>query len=729
MLKKINIIISISLISLTVSFNSGFFLLIPVLLFYLFKEFKNIYYTYIPALLITILLNFNYSFELILVLGIVTGIYFLTGLLTKKHKGFIKYQMLFVGSLIFVVNSLMYLIFNKSGNVFLYLLTTIISVLLYIYLDMFIKKTLYNATNKYSIIFLASMIILLSVIGALSKNIYTLNLGVVASAFYIMYLSRQYKNIFPPIVSLVMVLVGYGVFKIPEFIFIPILSGLYFIDNIFIMIPANLILLFGIFIPNTIYDKATLISLMGVTVLFEVASNYIVNKPKLEHEVTEHIYEKIQSATSTEILNFALFLDKFANSFKKPKEYTEEISTGIKEIVQNHCISCPKNKECFEKYKTNLYQIFKSILVRDYEYLDIYPEFNDYCHKLNSIKRTSKLCEKKVDDALDATSATNNVLIGQMNGFSNTIKKYVLDLNAKSELNFYDLMQIKKSLMDYGYDITYFEIAKQYVDDFLITIGIKNKQFDEVKRVIESISTSFIKEDLSVVLYKEQDNNIYINIIPKIKIDVTYGFGSLSAEEVDICGDNYLIKEMKNGRFISAISDGMGKGYRAFYESDTTLKLIEDIISLNINSDTALEILNTYYTLQDYLEEYATLDFLEINRYKKYATFYKMGATSSYIFKKNGRVDKIINKNLPFGIDEEVDMNMYNLDSGDLILMSSDGIFENILDSSDFESFINNIKNFPPQRIVYEILNYTLSHKIKAKDDMSIIALKIQTAS
>ena len=106
-----------------------------------------------------------------------------------------------------------------------------------------------------------------------------------------------------------------------------------------------------------------------------------------------------------------------------------------------------------------------------------------------------------------------------------------------------------------------------------------------------------------------------------------------------------------------------------------------------------------------------------------------MGATTSYIFKKSGKIDKIINKNLPFGIDEEVDINSYKLDNGDLILMSSDGIFENIVDVEEFEMFINNIKNYPPQRIVYEILNYTLNHKIKAKDDMSIIALKVVSAA
>ena len=42
----------------------------------------------------------------------------------------------------------------------------------------------------------------------------------------------------------------------------------------------------------------------------------------------------------------------------------------------------------------------------------------------------------------------------------------------------------------------------------------------------------------------------------------------------------------------------MGKGYSAFYESDMTLHLVEDIVHLNIESSTALEILNTFYTVQ-----------------------------------------------------------------------------------------------------------------------------------
>jgi serine phosphatase RsbU (regulator of sigma subunit) len=58
--------------------------------------------------------------------------------------------------------------------------------------------------------------------------------------------------------------------------------------------------------------------------------------------------------------------------------------------------------------------------------------------------------------------------------------------------------------------------------------------------------------------------------------------------------------------------------------------------------------------------------------------------------------------------------------------MSSDGIFENIIDETQLQDYIESIKNLPPQKIVYELLNYTINNKIKTKDDMSIIALKIE---
>ena len=41
------------------------------------------------------------------------------------------------------------------------------------------------------------------------------------------------------------------------------------------------------------------------------------------------------------------------------------------------------------------------------------------------------------------------------------------------------------------------------------------------------------------------------------------------------------------------------------------------------------------------------------------ARFYKMGATSSYIIKNNGTINKIYNQNLPFGIEDYINNSKY----------------------------------------------------------------------
>ena len=60
--------------------------------------------------------------------------------------------------------------------------------------------------------------------------------------------------------------------------------------------------------------------------------------------------------------------------------------------------------------------------------------------------------------------------------------------------------------------------------------------------------------------------------------------------------------------------------------------------------------------------------------------------------------------------------------------MSSDGIFENIIEEQALEEFLLKIKEEAPQKIVYEILNYTMKQKLKTKDDMTLIALKVKHA-
>lgn len=726
MLKKINIILIFLVLPLSINLGIGISLILPITLFYLFKDIKNIYYCYIPTLFSSILFiqdKFIYIISMLVLSAIFY--YVITSLLSNKKS---KYTIMIIFTYLILTNITVNYLLNN--NIPITILSSVLSLLLYLYLERYLYKiileiedTIENALS--SMAYLEILLSLVAIISASTITVFNINIGYIYAVYFAMYFGKTYKNIYSFLYGVISMIILYLLFNVDEALFIPFISAAYLISNIFMLFLFNSFICVLLF-TNTGYETNMLIMTMIVSILFEVLSPLIIDERKTNTDMFEYIYNQIQKNTNDEILNFALFLDKFACGFKNPQEYNNRLSDGIKTLVQNHCNNCPKKKECFNKYKIELYAVFKSILLQEPNFRINYQEFTEYCNKISNFEHTSKLLESKIKAPLsDNTKSQNNMMLAQINGVSNAIKKYVVDLASKDEISYYQMMLIKKRLENYGYNVTYFEVIKLFKEDFNVKIGIQHEKFEDIKNTIKLISSNIIGKKISVILDHIERGNIYINIVPLIKIDITYGYGALSCDGEEICGDNYLIKEINNGHFISAISDGMGKGYRAFYESDMTLKLVEDIIKLNLTSGTALEILNSFYAVQEYLEQYATLDFLEINRYTKNATFYKMGASTTYIFRTNGTIDKIFNKSLPFGIDEEITDVSYQLKDGDLILMSSDGIFENIIDETALQEYIESIKNLPPQRIVYELLNYTINHKIKTKDDMSIIALKI----
>lgn len=728
MLKKINIIIVMFFLPLSLKINLGFMLFLPVVLFYLIKDRKNIFYISIPSIISMLIFSKEHFINYLIILILTISIYYIIDYFMNKEDKLLSVYNLSIVFYILLVNIIEKLILKIGPNNTLgFILGTISSILVYIYLQQYLlkmSKEEYENTNHLSssLCYLDILLCLITILASTSIQIFNINAGFITGIYFAMYTGRSYKNIYAIFYSLCTMLILLIGYDISISLFIPFVCALYFINNIYLMVVLNVFLTILLF-TNQPYDNHYIMSIMATSVIFEILSHFLIKDLPTDRAIFEDIHTQIQKNTSEEILNFAVFLDKFAVGFRNPKEFNEQLSNGIKTIVQTHCKNCSKTKECFNKYKVDLYPIFKTILLGEEKKEEI-SKFYDYCPKAVSMEKTSKLLGRKQYES----SAHNDALIAQMNGFSSSIRKYVIDLTSKQEMSYYQILLIKKRLLDYGLDVTYFEIKRYFYKDFLILIGIKDKELNDVKNVITTMSEKALNQKVSIVLQNIERSTIYINIIPKIKIDVIYGYGSISSDGVDICGDNYLIKEFDNGRFISAISDGMGKGYSAFYESDMTLKLVADIIELNLDYSTALEILNTYYVVQDYLERYATLDFLEINRYTSIAHFYKMGATTTYIFKKNGTIDRIINKSLPFGIEEEIDNSEYNLDEDDLVLMSSDGIFENLIDSDKLETFIEEIKEYPPQKIVYEILNYAINNKVKTKDDMSVIALKIKAA-
>ena len=727
MYKKINIFLIGCFSLLTIYTNIGFMLYIPILFYYLIKNIKNLYLFTISGVTSLLLSFFNFEqnyykmlvSHLVPFLLLILIMFFVVWILNKVSKTYFVYIFIILLNI-----TMQFIYFKQITNTLNFIIFLGISILLYIFLEKNLIDSISNHNNLYNNAYVSIIISIICIFGGAQLKIHNINIGIIVAIYFCMYFGTNYKNIYSCLYNVLSCFMMLFLYKDFDAILILIIGSFYMLKISYPIIFCTLFCTSLIFL-QTNFNHEILLSIMLISIIFEFLKHFLIKDTLSDELVANKLYSQITSNITNEVLGFASFLDKCVSNFKDTNEYNQLIHNSIQTIITNNCSKCQQFKDCKNYYRNNLIVIFKNMLLNKNIQNDDYMYFKNNCLKYNDIYTLANTLCKRFN--LDTLKLHNSSLIVQLIGVSNTLRKYAIDIVSKPELDAKKIFNIKKDILNYGYDLTYIEVIKSFENDFLIEIGINKEEVDEVLKSLKMILSKTLDEKVSIIFQKNEHTTSYYRVIPEMKINIQYGFGTISANNNNICGDNYLIKETNNGKFISAISDGMGNGYNAFKDSNETLNLVSNVLEQNLEPSTAIEIINTFYSIQEHLERYSTLDLLEINRHTKSAKFYKMGATSSYVIKKNGTLNKIYNQNLPFGIDDYIENKEILLEEEDLILMSSDGIFENLIEGDELDIFIKKIRGLSPQKIVFEILQYTMNNKIKVKDDATLIALKVKS--
>ena len=707
-MKKINLIIIGMGLSLTINYNIGYVLLIPILLYYLKKDINNIFYLIPSVTLSTIIFNISNTIYILLIELLI--IFFL--LLIKKIN---KFQKILYCVLIIVINIISFLLIQKSIiNVYtlLYIFVSLIIFLFicfedYIYLNNIVKKpTLYSE----------HIIVIISVLGFFKYDYINISLGLITFAYFSMYYTKKYKNINSLVLMFILFMISFLGFGYLESVLVLIMGCMFFLDSTYLFFIINLFLIIMSF-TTSIFNEIHLYSLMVTSIVFEILW-LIFDKQKTIEKMNNKYYNLItNNSIDLEYNMFASFLDFFTDTFKSKKIYSEQMTKALNCIVERHCNLCNKQDECFNNNKNTLVYEMKK-LVEGNEISD------DLRKKCPSIQGMSQTAEQLSNQMIKEKDSSNIILLAVLNELKIILNKYQDSIKNKKIINGKIIEKFHNKLYDSMYDIKKINYIKLFVDDFYIEVVIKKDDKASTKDICVLIENSFYIN--AQVNYKEVENEIIFIIVPKQNIHIKYGYGSLSSKQTELCGDNYLIKDYQNGHFLAAISDGMGKGYKAFEDSKIVLDALDSLGYCSTSVYTNIEILNLLYILQGYTERYSTLDAIDINRNSLMANIYKLGASNTYIFHDDLTFTKISNNSLPLGIEEDITYQEIKLKHNDVILFSSDGIFENIVDEEKLIDLIKNIKHELPQKIAYAILEHTLTNKTKVKDDMSIIVLKIE---
>jgi stage II sporulation protein E len=255
---------------------------------------------------------------------------------------------------------------------------------------------------------------------------------------------------------------------------------------------------------------------------------------------------------------------------------------------------------------------------------------------------------------------------------------------------------------------------------------------DCIKHIIPIVNKvtnkKFVKRDMMCLTRNHDQCSIRLKEAEKYQVATGIAKATKSGS---ISGDNYSFIELKDSRFMLALSDGMGTGYKASVESGTTIRLLEKFLYAGFDKDLAVKSINSLLLMKSNEETYATIDLSVINQYNGEVEFVKVGAVSTFI-KYEDHVDVIKVGSLPVGILKNVEMEFVRkkLQDGDFVIMVSDGILDSNQSEINKERWlaevINNINTRNPQKIADEILNTCLdANGGVACDDMTIMVAKI----
>ena len=263
----------------------------------------------------------------------------------------------------------------------------------------------------------------------------------------------------------------------------------------------------------------------------------------------------------------------------------------------------------------------------------------------------------------------------------------------------------------------------------LLTHGIPEFRLprEVVEKTIEKILTDVLKE--KIVLNDENCLGNKLNFLSDDKYVMAVGTADAIKNKSDISGDSVLNIRLKDGKYLLAISDGMGSGHNAKESSSKSLKMLENLLLAGFQKEKSLELINTSLINQN-KEAFATLDIAIIDLYKGNIEFIKSGACPTYI-KKGDKVQILKANSLPVGIVPNANLQVYDrdIDSNEIMLMCTDGVLDSNVEYKNKELWLRyileDIETTNTKKIADLVLNEAVDNNYGfAKDDMTVLVCR-----
>ncbi len=352
-------------------------------------------------------------------------------------------------------------------------------------------------------------------------------------------------------------------------------------------------------------------------------------------------------------------------------------------------------------------------------------------HAINSAYRIGKMNFIWNERLKEEKKNARNQLQGVSEAISQIAENIKNDANTN---NYFSDEKDRITLLLKQKEILVQEISINKKDDgrFVVEIYVEETGSDKVKEIIRLIVEKTLNEKMKLTEEKSiQDEKTEKYVFASDdKFTIEIGQAIAIKDKMSVSGDSMIELKLKDGKYLLAISDGMGSGAEARKSSQIVIKLLQRLLNSGFKKETSIDLINS--NLLNVGEDvFATLDVAIVDLYNGTVEFIKSGCSPTYI-KNRKKVQVIKSLSLPTGAIKNADQEIFDKDieSGDIIVMCSDGIVDSNIEYKNKELWVKylleDMENDNSQKMADIILNESIDNNFgKIKDDMSILVCKL----
>lgn len=694
-------------------------------------------------------ISFNFTIVGFAIVLVSTIIILILNILLGKVKGF--YWLTMLG--LVASSSFELLFYAQNAYLFVLALINIILkiIIFYVYYVLFRKVIIRGVKAKFLMDEFIGVVFLMMPISItiFSINLFGVNVGFVVTAFVIVMASVVLGSLESIILA---VIIGLGVsVKTGNIMFVSSLSlwasgasivkssGRVIMGLVVVIIDLILGLYFNVYLE---YTKFNLYALCVSFLLIAVFPRKVIKKLKnyfgsdSKELSTERLYDLKEGKLVKKIEEMGklfyeihMVYDNLVIGSLNKKEVQETIKRSI---INKNCMNCVKRQFCYDKSDVAINSIKELVKIgankNIVRVVDVPIFLAKNCGKTNQmIYAVNAYLEEfnKYNKEIKREDEGKLMVSNQLLGISDILKGFAVEDFIGERAS----KEKEQALIDallYN-NVVVRECAIFNIDDVLNRVILVVRANKYKKEYVLNEINKFFKEKLEIkeIKYasKRGFNVITFERVTRFKYD--YGFSVISKENK--CGDVVSRVELDNKKIIFTLADGKGHGATANKLSAMTLSLIENFYRVGYNSNVIIDNVNKVLSFKG-LENFSAVDVCALNLENGGVDFIKRGGTPSVIKSSNGECYAVCGSNLPIGLIEnaKTDMITKYLSRGDIVVLSSDGVFDAFSSLDEYKGFINNINESNLNKLCEKLIQGAVKlNNGEVKDDMSAIAFKV----